>query len=232
MTLRKAAIAAGAVTLLSLGGCITLFPKADPVQLYRFGQPVASKVSATAGARTYNLSRSTTVFNRAALSDRILTVSGSETAYIAGARWVSPAILLFDEAMTQAFDEAPGCTRLLTRGDPSVPDGLLRVEVRNFEARYLDGPEAAPTAYVEARVSLISGRDRTVLAERTVHAEQRAAENRVSAIVTAMDAATAQVLKEVTGAANAEAARQGCGVGPSPAAATSRTTTTTTVTPR
>lgn len=230
MIARKAAMAVSAAALLSLGGCISLFPKSEPAQLYRFGQ--SSAAPAQAGERTYNLSRAATTFNRAALSDRILTVSGSETAYIAGSRWVSPAVVLFDEALVRAFDAGSGCTRLLTRGDPAVPDALLRVEVRNFEARYLDGPEAAPTAVVDARATLVSARDRTVMAERAFHAEQRASENRVSAIVAAMDAANAQVLDQLVGLANAQAASQGCGTAAAAPAAVSRTTTTTTITPR
>ena len=74
---------------------------------------------------------------------------------------------------------------------------------------------------------------RNVLTERAIHAEQRASENRVSAIVAAMDAATAQVLGQVVDTAEAQAVSQGCGTSAAPAATrTTTSTTTTTLTPR
>ena len=212
---RKAVLVAGAFAVLSLGGCISLFPKSKPAELYRFGVG-ADGVASTAStpARSYNVSRATTVFNRAALGDRMLTVTGAQTAYIKDARWVAPASILFDEALVRAFEAAPGCARLLTRGDPSIPQAILRVDVRTFEARYLEGVEAAPTAVVEAHVSMINSRDRTVLEDRLVRAERRATDNRVGAIVEALDGANAKVLEEITAGANRRAASQGCGRNP------------------
>ena len=45
MIARKAAMAVSAAALLSLGGCISLFPKSEPAQLYRFGQSSAAPSS-------------------------------------------------------------------------------------------------------------------------------------------------------------------------------------------
>jgi cholesterol transport system auxiliary component len=232
MTSRKFALIAAVLCVAgSTAGCVSLFPKAKPSQLYRFGVGDAQAAVAP-GARTYNVSRAPTAFTRAASSDRILTMTGAEAAYVAGSRWVSPAVLLFDEATARTFDATPGCARLLARGDLSSPDARLRLEVRTFEVRYLDGPGTAPTAVVEANASLTRSRDREVILDRAVHIEQRAADNRVSAIVAALDEASSKALSEIAGAVNGQAAAEGCGQVADAAAPVRRTTTTTTTTTR
>lgn len=232
MTPRKFAIFAAALCVAaSTGGCVSLFPKAKPSQLYRFGVDAAQAPADTA-SRTYNISRAPTAFTRSAASDRILTMTGAEAAYVAGSRWVAPASVLFDEAAARTFDATPGCARLLTRGDASSPDARLRLEVRTFEVRYLDGPGTAPTAVVEANVSLSRSQDREVTLDRAFRIEERAADNRVGAIVAALDAASSKALSEIAVAVNGQAATEGCGVGRAGATPVGRTTTTTTTTTR
>jgi cholesterol transport system auxiliary component len=230
MTPRKIALIAAALCLAgSTGACVSLFPKAKPSQLYRFGVG-GGEARADMGSRTYNVSRAPTEFTRASASDRILTMTGAEAAYVAGSRWVSPAVLLFDEAASRTFDATPGCVRLLNRGDPSSPDARLRMEVRTFEVRYLDGPGTAPTAVVDANISLTRSQDREVILDRAIHIEERAADNRVGAIVAALDAASAKALNEIAVSVNGQAASEGCGLGGNGAAPVRRTTTTTTTT--
>ena len=86
-TLSKLAFTAAAV--LALGGC-ALLSTPDPVQTYRFGGPAAASAAAEgqAGLRQVNLRR--VQFPEAVEGDRLLGVTGTETAYIAEARWVSP----------------------------------------------------------------------------------------------------------------------------------------------
>src|SRR5690606_2149385 len=115
-------------------------------------------------------------------------VTGTETAYIAGARWVSPAADLYMESLENAFAAQATRVRLigpreLTRGQRS-----LDVDVRSFEARY-DAPGMAPTIVVTARARLLTMPDRSVAAERLFTVEQPAGVNRISAIVEAFDLA-------------------------------------------
>ena len=190
-TIVLAAAAAGA---LSLSACVSLFPKAEPVQLYGFHAAVADAAAAST-APTVAVLRAPTTFTRPAASDRILTRNGSEVAYLAGARWSSPAAILFDEALSAAFDSSR--VRLATRGEPGPSDAVLRVEVRTFEAVYRDGAEASPTAVVDARATLISLRDRSVLGTRTFHAENKANDNRSGPIVEAYDAAVGDLMTQL-----------------------------------
>jgi cholesterol transport system auxiliary component len=178
---------------LGLGGCVSLFPKADPAQLYRFDAPEAQAVTVSP---TLSVLRGPTGFTRAAASDRILTVNGAESAFIKGGRWEAPAAILFDEALAEAFD-ASTQVRLTTRGEPAPTDGVLRTDVRTFEARYLQGMEASPTAVVEVRVTVSSGRDPNIVTSRMFRAEQQASENRLGPIVQAYDAAVDKVLGEI-----------------------------------
>jgi cholesterol transport system auxiliary component len=178
---------------LSLAGCVSLFPKSDPVQMYRFG--VIDAPAAAASANAPALGRAPTAFARAAAGDRILTITGTEAAYISDARWVSPAALMFDDAVERAFDARPGGPRLVSRGDPATATSSLRLDVDTFETRYVNGPETAPTVVVSFRASVVRGRDRAVMAERIFSASKPAIDNRLGAIVDAYDSA----VRETTG---------------------------------
>jgi cholesterol transport system auxiliary component len=178
---------------VGLSGCISLFPKAKPLNTYKLTAAVpAPSANAATGAVVL---RSPTVFTTAASGDRILTVTGAEAATIAGARWVAPASQMFDEALSAAF--ASTSTRLTIRGDVTPADQVLRVEVRTFETRYAGGEGAAPTVVIEARASLTDLRNRTASASREFRAEQVASENRVGPIVDAYNAATTQIVTEI-----------------------------------
>jgi len=190
--LRPALFGVAAASLL-LGGCVSLFPETDPVQLYRFDGPAAQSADINP---TVSVLRGPTGFTRSAAGDRILTTNGAEAAFIKGARWTAPASVLFDEALTQAFD-ASGAVRLATRGEVAGVDAVLRIEVTVFEARYTQGMEAPPTAVVELRATITSGADRSQSLTRRIRTEQLAAENRVSSIVAAVDQAVDQAMQEL-----------------------------------
>ena len=193
MTISRAALAA--ILTLMLSGCISLFPKVPPAQLYRFGvEPAQTQAAAVGG---FNVQRLPITFTYAANGDRILTADGTSTAYIAGARWVAPAPSLFDEAESQAFQNAQGPARLLRVGDAASAPVSLRLDVQAFEARYENGPKAAPTVVVAVHAVLISTLDRKVLGDEVFISRQPAADNRVGAIVSAFDAAVGDVLGRI-----------------------------------
>jgi cholesterol transport system auxiliary component len=191
--------AAGAM----LSGCISLLPKSKPAHLYRFGEPV-SAAPASAPAGTVGVFRTNGIFQRESAGDRILTVSGGQVAYIAETRWAAPAPVLWDEAVLAAFDADGGPVRLISRGEPARADYILRLDVRNFEARYDHGPKAAPTILVRVRAAMVRGTDKQV-AEKIFETSVPASDNRVTAIVPAFDKAVAQVLKEIVAWTTTEA---------------------------
>lgn len=176
--LRGAAMTVLALPLLS--GCVSLLPASKPVQTYLFGSQTAAPTALTASVRVL---KGVTTFPLAAGGDRILTVTGTKSAYIAGARWVAPASVLFDQAVLRAFD-APDSPRLVDRGEPLAAPSILRLDVRTFEVRY-PGPEAV----VQVRASLTRHQDHALIAESMFEQRVPAAENRQSAIVDAFDKA-------------------------------------------
>lgn len=199
---RALAVAAAA---MALTGCITLLPKAEPVGLYRFGVEPVAAAKGPPGA-LFGVFKTPTVFTRASAGDRLLTITNGEAAYIAGARWVSPASILFDEAVARAFEADPGRARLIGRGEVAKADLVLRLEVRSFEAVYVDGPKAAPEVLVQVRGVINRNNDRALVGDQVFEARVKASNNRVGAIVEAYDEATAKVLTDLTGWVSASGA--------------------------
>jgi cholesterol transport system auxiliary component len=207
----RANLAAAALLAASLGlsGCITVFPKAKPVQLYQFGDHPAAMGKADAAGAPFNLQRAATVFERAAQSDTILTSSGTESAYLAGARWVAPAVVLFDEAVDRAFN-ASGPAHLMPRGEMGPAGASLKLDVETFEARYDGSKDAAPTVVVRIHGLLVRASDRSVIGDKIFEVRKPADANRIAAIVHAFDDATADAVGQIVTWTNA----QGAGMAP------------------
>lgn len=199
-SIKLAVAAAGA---LVLAGC-ALLSTPDPVQTYRFGGPAAASAAAEGqtGLREVNLRRAQ--FPEAVEGDKLLGVTGTETAYIAGARWVSPASDLYMESLENAFSAQATRVRLIGPRELIRGERSLDIDIRAFEARY-EAPGAVPTVVVTARARLLALPDRTVAAERTFTVQQPASANRVSAIVEAFDIATRDLNTQIVGWTDANA---------------------------
>jgi cholesterol transport system auxiliary component len=183
---------------IALSGCITVFPKTKPAQLYRFdGADEAQITPGDAANDRVGIVRVRGGFNGAASSDRIMTVTGSQIAYVAEARWAQPAVSLFDEALTRAFTRQTGPVRLVARGEPGRAPYSLRLDVERFEAVYDRGEKAAPDVRVEVHAVLVRAADRAVIKDQVIATHARAGDNRVSAIVQAFELSTKQALDEV-----------------------------------
>lgn len=205
--IRSLLTTAAAGAALILGGC-QLLSTPDPVQLYRFGALLDAPAAAGETPAPLLVSIRRIEFPDASKDDRILGVTGTQTAYVGGARWVSPAETLFDDSLQAAFAARPDQVRVLDRREPGTTPLVLRVTVSSFEARYLNGPEAAPTVVVTARAQLRNTPERergsgpirpedgrTV--ERVFTVSQPAAENRIATIVDAFDIATRDINTQI-----------------------------------
>ena len=188
-TLAKAAALATPLALsLALGGCISVFPKSKPVQMYSFGSQVTPPSKPVSGVM---ILKGATVFPPASGADRILTVTGDQNAYIADVRWVAPAAQLFDQAVLRAFD-MQGSPRLVERGEPLSAPFTLRLDVREFDVRY-----PGPVARVSVRATLVRNQDRSLAGETLFQEDVPASGNSQTAIVAAMDQAVSKVAGEV-----------------------------------
>lgn len=194
-------LAVAAIAAVSLSGC-ALLSSPDPVQLYRFGDaagPVATPVASPVQVKLRALE-----MPQASQGDRLLGVTGSEAAYIAGARWVSPALTLYSDALETSFGSQARTVRLIGRRELTPTTRLLDIDVRAFETRY-DYAGAAPTVVITVRARLLRFPERTVVSEQTFTVSQPAGENRVSAIVEAYDLATRDVNTQIVAWTDANA---------------------------
>lgn len=199
-SIKLAVAAAGA---LALAGC-ALLSSPDPVQTYRFGGPAADGAAADGRIALVPVNLRRVEFPEAVEGDRILGVTGTETAYIAGARWVSPAADLYMESLENAFSAQATRVRVIGPRELSRGERSLNVDVRAFEARY-DAPGLAPMVVVTARARLLALPDRTVAAERTFTVQQPASANRVSDIVEAFDIAARDLNTQIVAWTDANA---------------------------
>jgi len=191
------------VLALGVSGCITVFPKTKPAQLYRFDGPHNATSGSIGTGPKVGVLRAAGTFTAAAAGDRILTVTGSEVAYLAQSRWAQQADTLFNEALVSTFNAGPGPARLVARGEPAKADYTLRLDVQRFEAAYDHGPRAAPEVRIEVHLVLIRNSDRALVRDETLSFAQRARGNRVSSIVTAFNQAVGETLTKVVADTNA-----------------------------
>jgi cholesterol transport system auxiliary component len=183
-----------AVCTASLAGCISLLPKSNPAQLYRFGVPMAAPPTAAPAPGGVAVYLANGKFQDESSDDRILTMTGGKAAYIADSRWVSPAETLFDETVARAFDASP--IRLIARGQPGRFAYSMRIDVRTFETRYDAGAKAAPTVVVRVHAALIKS-DQSSLGEQDFEARVPVSDNRVGPIVAAYNTAVGDVVGKI-----------------------------------
>lgn len=204
-------VAAAAALAVLLTACISVLPKSDPAQLYSFsGSAPAAVVKAATPAKSFDVLKGIGSFDRASAGDRILTTDGQKVAYIAKARWVAPAAILFDQALSSAFDDSGGAARLISRGQVGRAAYVLRLDVRDFEARYENGPNAAPVVLIRVHASL-TGDDRAVVGDKMFEVRTPAADNRIGAIAQAFDKSVSQVMGELVAWTNAAGAPASAG---------------------
>jgi cholesterol transport system auxiliary component len=187
---RIAAFIGLGLAAISLSGCVTLFPKAKPAQLYHLGLEAQDSEQAPSGAGAgLTVLQGAIQFNRAAAGDRLLTRQGDQAAYIAEARWTMPAALLFEESLAKAFLRGTGDARLISPNDPVTAKLVLRLDVRALEIRYAEGSRRSPVAVVNLTGLLADADQRSVVSQSLFDCHVPAKSNRVQSLVTAMNAA-------------------------------------------
>ena len=190
------------VLALSLSACVTIFPKTKPSQLYRFDGRKTEIAAANPAGPRIGIARAGGSFTGPAAGDSILTVTGTQVAYLAQSRWAQPAETMFNEAVLGAFNAGPGPARMVIRGEPARADFTLRLDVQRFEAVYDHGPRAAPEVRIEVHMVLIRASDHVLVKDETLAVQQRAGANRVASIVDAFDTAVGEVMTNLVAKTN------------------------------
>ncbi len=185
----RAMIATAAVAVgLGLGGCVTVLPKEKPVQLYRFDVTGAGRSAPVAGGRVALAVSS--FLPAASRGDGVLTLRGDQAAYVSEARWVTPAAVMFHEAVTGALEAEAPHVRVLRAGDAGAAGLRLRIDVRHFEVVYDASRGGAPEVHLQALLQLSDATGGGASKSLDLHVP--AAANRISAIVSAFDQAVSQ----------------------------------------
>ncbi|HUG04159.1 MAG TPA: ABC-type transport auxiliary lipoprotein family protein [Steroidobacteraceae bacterium] len=120
---------------------------------------------------------------------------GSRIDYLAGARWPVRTPTLVESALIEALQDSGRLRSVQGDFGRFRSTHSIALEVRRFEADYTGG--TPPVAQVALAVTVGRHSDRQVLAAFSVVAEEQAAENRVSSVVTALDAAFGRAAAEV-----------------------------------
>lgn len=190
MRLRTLGVLAAA-TMLS--GCVgSLLGGGKPDRLYRFG---ASAMAPTPVVPTVRPRRLLTVpaaqFASAVAGDRILTVDGAKAAYAKDARWLSPASVLYDDAVQAALRTRVPDIGIATRATLRDTTAILSIEIDRFEAQFADRGDASatPTVHIEGTATLVDTHTRAVIARYPIASMQTASADNEAAIVAAFDTA-------------------------------------------
>ena len=120
---------------------------------------------------------------------------GSRIDYLAGARWPVRTPALIESALIEALQDSGRLRSVQGDFGRFRTTHSLTLELRRFEADYTGGEP--PVARVALTVAVGRQSDRSVLAAFTVEGEERASENRVSAVVAALDAALQRAANEI-----------------------------------
>lgn len=128
-----------------------------------------------------------------------LTHGGSALGYYAGVAWIDRAPLLVHTRIIESFERS---RRIVAVGRETLglrADFLLKVELRDFQAEYADGIEGqvVPDVRTAINVKLVEMPRRTIVADRTFEATERAGGPDIEAIVAAFDTALARAIGEV-----------------------------------
>jgi cholesterol transport system auxiliary component len=118
--------------------------------------------------------------------------------YFAGARWSGPLDEVVEDLVLQSFR---GRFRNVGTDTSAFNAGYwLEIEVVNFQAEYeVSRPGGGPTVHVQLIARVGNAGDRRMLGNFEADARQPAADNRLSAVVAAYDAAANKALGEIVG---------------------------------
>jgi|GEM_PF-1190283 len=170
---------------LALSGC-TLWPEPKAIALYQL--PDTRVTTGTPGAATWTL-RVATPQGSQAMDGRTLLVTrdGSELLTLAGARWVSPAKVLWRDRMAAAFIADGRLAGVTSDADSLRADRELGGTLRAFHG---DLRGERPAVLIHYHGQLIDRVSRRILASRDFRVSEPAASAAAADLVAAFAAAT------------------------------------------
>jgi len=187
------------LSMLSLAGCGgSLFrshaPATTTYQLSVAPQPAAAPIAADLAVLAPHV--------RGGLdNDRIAALYPDRRLdYLAAARWSAPLDEMVLDLTLQAFRRTAVLRNVDTDASAFASGYWLELDVVDFQAEYPDTPSAtgeAPTVHVHLVGRIGGGGDRHLLGQLDAETRQRAASNRLTAVVEAYNQAADQALAKV-----------------------------------
>lgn len=194
----RAVLTAGSLAVL-VAGCASILPGGDTASTL-YGLKAPSDYPTLMTANGWQLMVEEPVAERALDTDRIAVYTGPHALqYFTGARWTDRAPRMLQDLIVEAFEHA-GLQMSASRQAVSVrPNVSLVSDLRDFEARVTPAGDGAATAEVVVRLSakVIWLDGRKVLDGRTFEARENAGSDNVADVVSAMNAATQKVVRDV-----------------------------------
>jgi cholesterol transport system auxiliary component len=117
--------------------------------------------------------------------------------FYAASLWAAPTPDVVEALVVDALRNTGNFSAVFDDAAPYAPRYDLRITLRRFEADYTAGG-TAPTVHVVLDCTLGRHRDRALLATFTAQGAAPAAEDRLSSVVAAFEAAAASAMSEVT----------------------------------
>ncbi len=117
----------------------------------------------------------------------------TEIEYYASASWIDRSPTMVQTLITESFENS---NKIVAVGRESIglrSDFVLKTELREFQAEYLDG--GVPTAHVQINAKLVRMPQRSIIGSVRIDRSVDADTDRLDAIVVAFDEALGKALK-------------------------------------
>jgi len=179
---------------LSLGACSVLPEPAPADSIYRLTS-LTESIQASSQATIIRVDRpvASVVFQS---RDIVVSPDGQRLASAAQAKWIETMPTLIQSAFVDVLANNENLIGVIPASGART-DKRVQLTIKNFEAQFDNGEDAAPLAVVRYAVTYANSSNRALLGTYTVEAKQRAGANTVSDIVNAISTANNKALMDV-----------------------------------
>ncbi len=183
------------VVSVSLSACLSLLPDPAPApSIYRLNS-TPTPVAKAANAEIIRVDRpaATQIFNTTAI---IVTQGDQKLSTIAQAQWAEASPVIIQSTLIDALEGSSKFVGIMPTSG-ARPATRLHLSVKNFEANFDNGPESAPLANVQYRVTYARADNRDLIGTHSVRQTVRAESINVSSIVAAMTQANDAAMNDI-----------------------------------
>ena len=129
-------------------------------------------------------------------TERIAVLKGRQLDYYRGAQWGGRTTELVQTLLVDSFEDQQLFRSVTTEQSRVSSEYVLDITVRDFQAEYASD-NGAPSAHVTILGRLIRVTDRQLVETFTATAQNRASDNRMTAVAAAFEAAAHKVVLEL-----------------------------------